>query len=67
VTDFLPVTAWGSLAELIYQKTCKGKTIGITGEMQSSNYEDDGKKRVRYTIKANSADFYQWKDENKEG
>lgn len=67
IKDFLPVTAWGTLAERIYNNSAKGKTIGITGEMQSTNYQDkDGVKRVSYTIKANDVDFYQWKNENGE-
>lgn len=48
-TDFIPIVAWGSLAELIGSYSRKGHQIAIQGRMRSRNYNDkDGNRR--YTL-----------------
>ena len=40
--DFIPCIVWGSAADVLYKHTDKGHRLGVTGRLQSSNYEKDG-------------------------
>ena len=44
-TDFVPVTAWGTLGENVYHSLAKGDRVIVTGRMQLrswKNTDDDG-------------------------
>lgn len=50
-TDFIPCVAWRGTADFIAKWAHKGDVIGVTGELQSRNYEDkNGNKRVAYEV-----------------
>ena len=50
-TDFIPCVAWRGTADFIAKWAQKGDVIGVTGELQSRNYEDkNGNKRVAYEV-----------------
>ncbi len=58
ITDFFNATAWGTTANFIAKNFAKGAMILITGELQTSDYEDDeGIERTWYDISINSAYF----------
>lgn len=40
-TDFIPVIAWGKLAETVSQYMRKGKLIGVEGTLNIRSYEQD--------------------------
>lgn len=47
--DFINFVAWGKTAEIIANYTSKGSQIGITGRIQTRNYEGNDGKRVYVT------------------
>lgn len=47
--DFINIVAWGKTAELLAQYTHKGSQIGITGRIQTRNYENQQGQRVYIT------------------
>ncbi|SJZ95875.1 single-strand DNA-binding protein [Pilibacter termitis] len=47
--DFINVVAWGKTAETISQYTRKGSLIGVTGRIQTRNYENQQGQRVYVT------------------
>lgn len=50
-TDFIPCVAWRGTVDFIAKWAHKGDVIGVTGELQSRNYEDkNGNKRVAYEV-----------------
>ena len=45
VTDFIPIVAWNSLAEILHSYCGKGHKLAVEGKMQSRNYmNNDGYK-----------------------
>lgn len=40
MTDFIPINAWGGLADLMEKYCQKGQQIAVNGRMQSRAYED---------------------------
>lgn len=57
-TDFIDVVAWNSTAEFVEKNFHKGKTIIITGRLQSRTYKDkEGRSCKAWDIVANTADF----------
>lgn len=41
--DFISCVAWGSVADLLAKYTSKGSLIGITGRIQTRNYESNNR------------------------
>lgn len=41
-TDFIPVIAWGGLAETVANYLDKGKLIAVDGSLEIRSYEQDG-------------------------
>lgn len=60
--DFIPIQAWDRLAEIIAEYSGKGKQIGISGTINSNNYEKEGKKIYTLIITANNIDLLGGKD-----
>ena len=58
VADFIPIVAWEKTAELIGKHFSKGQQIGITGSLQSRQYDDkNGNKRTAYDVVAHKVYF----------
>ena len=67
--DFINCVAWRGLAETINKYCKKGDKIGVTGEVQTRNYEaQDGTKRHVFEAVVNELEFLSSKqsDEEKE-
>lgn len=56
-TNFIPVKCFKKTAEVVAQYTGKGVKIGITGNLQSGNYEKDGQKRYTLDVIASQVTF----------
>lgn len=52
-SDFIPIVAWGKLAEICGSYLAKGKQVGITGEMRTRTYDDQHGQR-RYVTEVNA-------------
>lgn len=48
-TDFIPCVAWGKTAELLSKYISRGDRIGVSGRINTRNYEDKYKKTVYVT------------------
>lgn len=46
-TDFIPIMAWGKLAEILEQYTGKGMLVSVVGRLQIRKYKDRSGKNVR--------------------
>lgn len=56
--DFIPVVCWRGLAETCGRYLKKGSKVGISGSIQTSNYEAaDGSKRYVTEIVADEVEF----------
>lgn len=56
--DFIPVVAWGQMAEFCAQYLSKGRLVNITGRIQTRSYEtDDGGRRRTVEVIADSVYF----------
>ncbi len=66
--DFILVQAWGKLAENIANYTRKGSQVGVTGRIQTRNYDgNDGKKVYVTEIIADAVQFLDPKQGNGNG
>lgn len=62
--DFIQAVIWGNIAETVANKTGKGKLFGVTGRIQTRNYEGQDGKRVYITeVVAESSHILEWKDD----
>lgn len=60
-TDFIPIVAWGKVAETCGNYLTKGQKVLIDGHIWVNNYEKDGQKRWRTMVVANQVEFLEWK------
>ena len=61
-TDFIPIVVWGKQGENVANYMSKGKLIGISGRIQTRNYEGkDGIKRYVTEIVADEVQFLDYK------
>ena len=64
--DFIPCVAWNKTAELMQAYVKKGNRIGITGRIQTRNYDGpDGKKVYVTEVIASDVEFLTDKNEQK--
>ena len=63
ITDFFRVVVWEKIAEICCQYLKKGSKVGITGEMQSRQYEGEKGKRTIWEIRADNIEFLSPKSE----
>ena len=56
---FVDVVVWGKLAEVVSQYCRKGKQVLVSGRLTSSNWEQDGQKRSKVEVTAQSVIFTQ--------
>lgn len=65
-TDFLPIVAWGKLAEICGKYLARGKQVGITGEIRTRSYEtQNGEKRYVTEINAQTMQMLGKKEDEK--
>lgn len=65
--DFISCVAWRKLAETIAHNLSKGRRIGVTGRIQTRNYEDkDGVRRYVTEVVVNQMDFLDYKGNESE-
>lgn len=57
VADFINVTAWRGLAEIVGKYARKGKKVAVFGELRTRSYEKDGSKRYAFEIEADEVEF----------
>jgi single-strand DNA-binding protein len=57
VTDYVDIVAWGPLAERVSQYLNKGSRCLVQGRLQSSSWEQEGKKRSKVEVLANDVTF----------
>src|SRR3990167_5601277 len=57
VTDYVDIVAWGSLGERVAQYLSKGRAALVSGRLQSSSWEQDGKKRSKVEVVAQDVTF----------
>lgn len=60
-TDFIPVVAWGKLAENISRHFAKGHRILVTGRMKAGSYEKDGVRHYTFEVVADDFQFIETK------
>ena len=64
--DFIPCVAWNKTAELMQAYVRKGNRIGVTGRIQTRNYDGpDGKKVYVTEVIASDVEFLTDKSEQK--
>ena len=63
--DFINIVAWRQTAEIITQYCGKGSQIGVTGRIQTRNYENQQGQRVYVTeVVAEHVDLLDSKDDS---
>ena len=63
-TDFISCVAWNGAADALSKYTSKGSLIGITGRIQTRNYESNGKKVHVTEVIANEVTFLEPKKQD---
>jgi len=67
-TCFVDITAWDKLAEVCSEHLTKGRLILVEGRLQYQSWEtDDGAKRSKLEVIAQSIQFLGGKPEEKDG
>ena len=67
-TDFINIVAWRHKAEIIAQYCGKGSLIGVTGHIETRNYENQQGQRVYVTeVVAEHIDLLDSKNDNQQG
>lgn len=56
-SDFPTCVAWGKTAELLAQYCKKGSKIGVTGSINTSKYEKDGRMVYKTIVAVSSVEF----------
>lgn len=63
--DFIPVVVWGKQAESTANYMTKGKLIGVSGRIQTRNYDaKDGTKRFVTEVVTDEVQFLEWGGNN---
>jgi len=65
-SHFVDVVIWKKTAEVIAEHVKKGDEIAITGRLIQDRWEQDGQKRSKHKISANSFSFGQKSKKNEE-
>lgn len=66
--DFIPIVVWGKQAESTANYMSKGKLIGISGRIQTRNYEaKDGTRRYVTEVVAEEVQFLEWGSKQSNG
>lgn len=62
--DFINIVVWEKLAENMANYCKKGSKVAVIGELQSRDYEVEGKKRYTYEVIATEIEFLSIPKEN---
>jgi len=66
-TNFIPVTCWGKLAELVAEYQTKGNKVAVTGRLYQDSWEnEEGEKRSAIKVIAENVDFLTPKKDKEE-
>lgn len=66
--DFIPIVVWGKQAESTANYMSKGKLIGVSGRIQTRNYEaKDGTRRYVTEVVADEVQFLEWGNKQSSG
>jgi len=65
-TDFLNFVAWNKIGETVLTYCKKGDMVGVTGSLETREYEKDGEKRRIYEINVSSVSFLERKKRDEE-
>lgn len=60
--DYISCAAFGKTAEFICKWLKKGRNVGITGHLQSGNYEKDGQTHYTTTVIVDKVTMIDWGD-----
>ncbi len=66
-TDYVDIAAWGPLGERVAQYLHKGSRTLVQGRLQSSSWEQDGKKRTKVEVNAFDVTFLDGRGDGGEG
>lgn len=65
--DFIDVTVWQKLAEVVANNLQKGRLVAIDGRIQVSSYETkEGQKRRKFEVVAENVRFLDWPKDGKQ-
>lgn len=56
-TDYVDIVAWAGLGERVAQYLQKGRRCLVVGRLQSSSWEQEGKKRTKVEVQAQDVTF----------
>lgn len=56
-TDYVDIVAWANLGERVAQYLTKGRRCLVIGRLQSSSWEQEGKKRSKVEVNASDVTF----------
>lgn len=63
--DFIPVVAWGKMAENTANYMNKGKLISVAGRIETRSYDaQDGSRRYVTEVIADEVSFLEWNSKN---
>lgn len=65
-TDFLNFVAWNKLGETVLTYCKKGDMVGVTGSLETREYEKEGEKRRIFEITVSSLTFLERKKKEEE-
>ncbi|KAJ50035.1 single-strand DNA-binding protein [Clostridium tetanomorphum] len=66
--DFIPVVVWGKQAESTANYMSKGRLMGVSGRIQTRNYEaKDGTRRYVTEVVADEVQFLEWGNKQSAG
>lgn len=58
--DFIGCICWGKTAEHVANYLSKGRLTAVSGEIQTSSYEKDGKKNYKTHVLVDKVQFLDW-------
>lgn len=65
--NFVPCVAWGNKADFATKYLAKGTKVGITGSIETFNYEKDGQRHYGFNCNVQNFEFMQTKDSTGSG
>lgn len=66
--DFIPVVCWRQLAETCGKYLAKGRKVGVSGHIQTRNYEaNDGSRRTMTEVVADEVEFLTSRGQSSDG
>lgn len=63
-TDFIPVVAWGKLAQTVQQYLHKGRRVAVSGSLRIESYQKNGENRSWTEVRADNVEFLDSPNQN---